>query len=315
MNDVPVAVASRSFSRNPVLRRELLAEFPNTTFNDSGISLKGEALTAFLAGHERAITALERLDDAILDTLPALRVVSKYGVGLDMIDLAAMSRRGIQLGWTAGVNRRSVSELVIAFAIALLRHVPASASEVRAGIWRQIEGRQLTGKTFGIVGCGHVGKDVVRLLHPYDCTVLVHDIRHFPDFYAEHGVEPVSLDSLLERSDVVSLHLPLDSSTEKIISAERLALMPAHAVLLNIARGGLVDEAALRSNLAAGKLAAAGFDVFVDEPPSDQELLSLPNFLATPHIGGSTREAILAMGRAAIRGLNEFGDPLVVAGG
>ncbi|MEO5373692.1 MAG: phosphoglycerate dehydrogenase [Alphaproteobacteria bacterium] len=305
-----VAVASRSFSRHPVLRAELLARYPGTTFNDAGRSLAGDELAAFLDGHDKAITALERIDEALLGRLPTLKVIGKYGVGLDMIDMEAMVRHGVRLGWTGGVNRRSVSELVISTAIALLRHVPAGNREVLAGTWRQHLGRQLTAKTVGIIGCGHIGKDLAPLLNAFDCRVLAHDILDFPDFYARHRVEPVTLEALLAQSDVVTLHLPLDPSTMGILSAERLALMKPSAILINAARGGLVDEAAMKSMLMDGRLAGAAFDVFAVEPPEDRELLALPNVLATPHIGGSAEEAVLAMGRAAIEGLDRNELPL-----
>ncbi len=300
-----VAVCSRSFSNNPVLRVELLARYQRVTFNDAGLQLRGETLVEFLRGHHKAIIALETIDESILVRLPELKVISKYGVGLDMVDMAAMRTHGKQLGWTGGVNRRSVSELVISFAIAMLRHVPAAHREVLEGTWRQHVGGHLSGRTVGIVGCGHVGKDLVHMLTPFGCQILVHDIREYPEFYTEHGLEPVSLENLLARSDVVTLHVPLDATTRGMLDATRLSLMKASAVLINAARGGLVDEVALKRMLMDGHLAGAAFDVFAVEPPQDRELLSLRNFLVTPHIGGSAHEAILAMGRAAIDGLDQ----------
>jgi D-3-phosphoglycerate dehydrogenase len=222
-----------------------------------------------------------------------------------MIDMEAMRRYGKRLGWTGGVNCRSVSEMVVAFAISLLRHVPTANREVLAGTWRQHVGGYLSGRCVGIIGCGHIGKDLVRLLQPFGCRILVNDIRHYGEFYAEHGIDAVALEDLLARSDVVTFHVPLDDSTRGLLNAQRFALMKPTAVLINAARGGLVDEIALKSALMEGRLAAAAFDVFAEEPPSDTELLNLPNFLATPHIGGSAEEAILAMGRAAIQGLEE----------
>lgn len=204
---VKVAVCSRSFSRNPTLRAELLARYQRVTFNDAGLRLKGDSLVEFLSGHDKAIIALETIDESVLSRLPELKVISKYGVGLDMIDLAAMRAHGKRLGWTGGVNRRSVSELVISFAIAMLRHVPAASSEVRSGTWRQHVGGLLTGRAVGIIGCGHVGKDLVLLLKAFDCPILVHDIREYPDFYAAHGVEPVSLAALPTRFPRYSPHL------------------------------------------------------------------------------------------------------------
>lgn len=302
-NSTPVAVASRSFSRHPVLREELLARYDNITFNDIGKSLAGQDLISFLGGHVKAITALEPLDEGLFAALPELKVISKYGVGLDMIDLQAMDRHGVLLGWTGGVNKRSVAEMVVAAAISLLHRVPLANQEVRAGTWRQIRGRQLTAKTVGIIGCGHIGKDVAVLLRAFDCKILAHDILDFPEFYRRYQVTPVGLEELLRQSDIVTLHLPLNNSTRNMLSAERLALMNPAAHLINMARGNLVDEAKLKVMLQHNRLAGAAFDVFTQEPPADRELLNLSNFIATPHIGGSTEEAILSMGRAAINGL------------
>jgi phosphoglycerate dehydrogenase-like enzyme len=299
-----VAVCSRSFSKNTVLRAELLACYSQVTFNDAGLKLAGDSLVEFLSGHDKAITALEMIDDYVLSRLPELQVIGKYGVGLDMIDLNAMRRYGKRLGWTGGVNRRSVSEMVISFAVAMLRHIPAAQREVLSGTWRQHVGGLLSGRTVGIIGCGFIGKDLVELLQPWSCNLLANDILDFPDFYAHYGVTPVGLEELLQRSDVVTLHVPLDESTRNMISAARLVLMKPCAILINAARGGLVDEAALKAMLVTKRLAAAAFDVFFVEPPQDTELLNLPNFLVTPHIGGSAEEATMAMGRAAIDGLD-----------
>lgn len=304
-NNTPIAVTSRSFSQHPVLRAELLERYSNVRFNDEGLALKGESLIEFARGRRKLIVALERIDETILAALPELEVLSKYGVGTDMLDKQAMIRHGIRLGWTGGVNKRSVTELAIMFMIALLRQVPLASREVREGIWKNRKGKQITGRTVGIIGCGNIGKDLTPILRAFGCKVLAHDILDFPEFYAVHQVEPVELEELLRRSDIVTLHVPLDGSTRNMLSAERLALMKPEAILINTARGGLVDEAALKRMLMEGRLAGAGFDVFAAEPPEDLELLRLPNFLATPHIGGSSEEAILAMGRAAIKGLDE----------
>ena len=304
-----VAVCSRSFSRNQELRDCLLSRYQNVSFNDKGLNFSGENLVNFLYGHDKAIIALEVIDEAILSQLPDLKVIGKYGVGLDMIDIKAMRKYGVNLGWTGGVNKRSVSELVISFAIALLRLVPAAHREVLTGTWRQHVGTQLSGKTIGIIGCGHIGKDLVQLLQNFDCHILVNDIKNYPKFYEEFNIEPVDLKRLLTSSDIVTLHTPLNSSTQNILNAKRLNMMKPTAILINTARGGLVDELALKKMLMDKTIAAAAFDVFVDEPPKDYELIELSNFLVTPHIGGSTKESILAMGKAAIDGLDNYKIP------
>ena len=298
-----IAVCSRSFSRNLELREAILQRYDRVKFNDQGLVLEGQCLVEFLSGCERAIVGLERINGNILKNLPQLQVISKYGVGLDTIDLESLSTHNIRLGWKGGVNRRSVSELTIAFMIMMLRHLPLANSAVRNGKWRQFIGGSLTGKTVGIIGCGHVGKDLVHLLGPYECNILVYDIVEYTDFYASHNIRAVDLDTLLGDSDIVTLHIPLHDSTREILDAKKLNMMKAGCILINTARGELVDERTLKTLLQKDVIAGAAFDVFSNEPPDDLELLGLPNFFATPHLGGSSREAIIAMGFSAIEGL------------
>jgi len=296
-----VAVTSRSFSRHPVLRTELLRTYPNVRFNDEGESLRGERLVAFLSGCPLAIMALEPIDDALLDQLPELRVISKVGVGTDMIDLGALERHDVRLALTPGTNARSVAELVVAFAVSALRHVQHSSQELHAGVWRQEKGRLLSDRAVGLVGLGAVGREVAELLAGFRCLIRVYDVA--PPSSPPPNVRLTGLEELLAESDLVSLHVPLTPETRHMIDEAAIARMPEGAVLINTARGGLVDEAALYRALVDGRLAAACLDVFSAEPPDGSPLLELPNVLATPHIGGSTEEAILAMGRAAIAGL------------
>ena len=304
-----VAVCSRSFSRNIILRKELLSRYANVKFNDAGLKLEGATLVNFLSGATKAITALEIIDDTVLSQLPDLKVIGKYGVGKDMIDLRAMKSHGKCFGWTGGVNKRSVSELVVSLIVSMLRHLPVAQRDVIAGGWKQRVGGLLSGRTLGIVGCGFVGKDLIQLLNAWDCKFLAHDLIDFDDFYKQYNVEPVTLSDLLKRSDIVSLHLPLDESTRNIMDVKNLSLMKPSAILINAARGGLVDETEVKNMLIENRLAAAAFDVFSTEPPEDDELLLLDNFFATPHLGGSSQEAILAMGMAAIDGLDNCSIP------
>jgi D-3-phosphoglycerate dehydrogenase len=303
LSRIPVAVASRSFSKNRRLRDELGARYASIRWNSTDRVLAGQELVDFLRGHERAITGLDRLDAHVFSAVPELRLVSKYGVGLDMIDLDAARRHGVSVRWTPGVNRQAVAELTIAFMLALSRRIVPLAVEMRDGGWRQPGGRQISSAVVGIVGCGHVGQQVARLCRAFGAEVIANDIRSYDDFYRAHAVTGVDLQTLLARSDFVTLHVPLDASTRDLIGARELASMKPTAFLINAARGGIVDESALTSALIDARLAGAAFDVFATEPPINSELLRLPNFLGTPHIGGSTDEAVLAMGRAAIAGL------------
>jgi phosphoglycerate dehydrogenase-like enzyme len=302
---MPVAVSSRSFSSHATLRAELAARHPQIRFNDAGGLLAGETLIEFLRGHDKAITGLDILTEEVFAAVPELRVVSKYGVGLDMIDLAAARRHDVSVRWTPGVNRQAVAELAVGFMIALCRSLVPLAHDMRAGGWSRPGGRQLSSATVGIVGCGNVGQQVARLCGAFGARLLTHDIRAYDDFYRANRVTPMPLDLLLEQSDIVTMHVPLDASTRGLIGHDELGRMKPSAFLVNTARGGIVDEPALKAALVEGRLAGAALDVYAIEPPIDRDLLRLPNFLGTPHIGGSTEEAVLAMGRAAIDGLDD----------
>ena len=282
----------------------MLDRYPGAVFNDTGRPLAGDALVAFLRGHDRAITGLEVLDAALFGLVPELRLVSKYGVGLDTIDLDAARAHHVEVRWTPGVNRQSVAELTLAFMIALRRHLVPLVLDVRRGGWPHFrDGHQLSSATVGIIGCGHVGQTVARLCRAFGATVVAHDIRAYAEFYREHDIAPLALDDLLRAADIVTLHVPLDASTRGLMGADQIARMKPSAAIINTSRGGVVDEGALHTALAEGRLAGAALDVFVSEPPGESPLLSLPNVLATPHVGGGTREAVLLMGRAAIAGL------------
>lgn len=287
-----------------MLLEELLALYPDAKLNTALKRMEGAELVDFIRGHDAAIVALEPMTADVIQALPELRVISKLGTGVDMIDAKAMAERGIRLGWKAGANALSIAELVIAFALIGLRNIGPSSLALRAGadVTRRM-GRLLTGRVFGLHGCGHIGQLVVGLLKPFGCKVIACDTADRSDFYASHGVEPVTFDELVERSEVLSLHIPLAPQTAGLYGANTLARLRPDCVLINTARGGIVDEAALYQRLQTGAMAAACADVFEAEPAFSSPLLQLPNFFGTPHIGGSAAEARLAMGRIAIDGL------------
>lgn len=301
-----VAVCSRSFSQHPLLREMLLSEFKHVTFNDSGTSLQNSELIQFLKGHDKAIIALETIDEATLNNLPDLKVIGKYGVGLDKLDFKAMDRHGVKLGWTPGVNALAVAELTLALALITVRNVHVSNQVIRDGGWKQVKGRQLSSLTYGVLGCGHVGKSLVKLLSGFGCKILSHDIVDMPDFYKDHSVKQVTFDELLKYSDILSIHIPKNSQTYRLLDRKRLLEMKRGSLLINTARGGLVDEEALFELLENDHIAGAGLDVFEEEPPISKNLLLHPRVFSTTHIGGSSEEAILAMGMAAIDGLKNY---------
>ena len=303
-----VAVPAVSFGQHPGLVKLLREKYPQAKVNTEGHPYYRtvEETIQYLQGYDAAIVSFERINDQVLTALPELRVISKLGVGLDKIDPAAMQNHGARLGWTPGVNKRSVAELALCMALAGLRHVIATNVAMRAGE-RPLQrmGRQLTGRVVGIHGCGEIGKELVKLLQPFDCDVLACDIKDYSEFYRDYGVTAVTVDELLERSEVLSIHLTVTTLTRDFYTAEVLDRLRPGCVLINTARGHIIDEQALKERLKDGRIAAAGIDTFAVEPPEDDELLNLPNFLATPHIGAGSEEARWRMGTTAIAGLTQ----------
>lgn len=299
-----VGVAIATIANTPQLRSEIAAAYPDARLNTNPAVFDEDGLIDFLKGCDAAIIGSEPVTERVLAALPGLKVIGKFGVGTETIDFDAMIRHGVRFGYEYGVNRLSVAELTIAFAISALRGIPAVNHAMRAGQRPRANlGRLLSGRVVGLHGCGNIGKEVVRLLKPFGCQILACDLQDYAVFYAQHGVEAVGMDDLLHRSEVLSLHLPLNASTRRLYDASVLARLRSDCVLINTCRGGVVDEVALRTRLEAGQLAAACFDVFAIEPATDDRLLQLPNFLATPHIGAAAIESRIAMARAAIEGL------------
>jgi phosphoglycerate dehydrogenase-like enzyme len=245
------------------------------------------------------IVGVETIDKALIDTLPSLRIVSKYGVGIDTVDVATLRDRNIAFASTPGTNAQAVAELALFLIIAALRRIPEALKNVRSERWAPVTGRLLQGKTVGLVGVGHAGGALADLLSPFGCRVLGFDLA--PG--ARPNVEYVALQELLGMADAVSVHVPLNDATRGLIGDVQLRSMKENAVLVNTSRGPVVDFDALLSALKEGVIAAAGLDVLEDEPPLSWDFASVNNLIVTPHIAGSSEESNLNMGRAAIRGL------------
>jgi len=247
-----------------------------------------------------------QVNAALLAAGPALRVVGRLGVGLDNIDVPACRARGIEVIAATGANAQSVAEYVIAATLILLRRVYAASAEVARGTWpRQAfsDGHEVGGKTMGVVGFGGIGRLVARYARALGMEVLAHDplVPANSPTLGEAGAKATGLEALLAASDVVSLHVPLEDSTRKLIDAKRLALMKPGAILVNTARGGIVDEIALAAALREGRLGGAAIDVFEREPlPADSVLgaasAMLPNLILTPHVAGVTHESNARIG-------------------
>lgn len=302
-----IGVSARMFHVLPHLKDEIRAAWPDAevTFGEPRAVYSPDEIVEFFAGCNAAVISLERFTDEILDKLPDLEVVACCSAGVDHVDPEVMKRHGIRVGWRPGVNRHAVAEMALSLMIDLLRGIAIYRREMeRNAAWPLTRtGRLLRGRTVGIHGCGNIGREVVKLLQPFDCTVLASDRADIGDFCAEYGVEVVGPEELRARSEILTLHLPRNATTRGLYTAEVLDQLRPGCLLVNTARGSIVDETALLARLRDGRIAAAAFDVFDEEPVRNRNLLTLPNFLVTPHIGGSAIEAMEGLGRSGIRGI------------
>jgi glyoxylate reductase len=260
-----------------------------------------------------APTYIDRVDGPLLDALPTVRHVASYGVGVNHLDLPACRDRRVLVTNTPGVLTDATADHAMALLLAAARRVAEGDRLVRAGGWRAVDpafmlGTEVTGKTLGVVGFGRIGQAVARRAAGFRMRVLYTSPRAV-DGVAE--ARRVPLDTLLAESDFVSLHTPLTADTENLLSRERLARMKPGAVVVNTARGAVVDDAALAEALRAGRLGAAGLDVFRDEPRVPDAYLGLENVVLTPHLGSGTRETRAAMARLVLEDVLAFakGEP------
>lgn len=239
----------------------------------------------------------------LIESAPRLRWVARAGAGIDNIDAVAARERGVGVLNVPGANAVAVAELVFGLLLSLFRRIPEAHASVRRGEWEKsrFQGRELRGKTMGIVGLGKIGRAVARRAGGFEMTCVGHDPLLNDDQVRSAGVEPLSFADLLARSEILTLHVPLSPETRGLIGAAQLARLPRGAVLVNAARGGLVDEAALLAALERGDLGGAVFDVFDREPPGDSPLLKRPDVVATPHLGAATVEAQEAVGDEIVK--------------
>ena len=301
-----VAVTPPAFCKSQSLKTELLGHFPNAVFNEKDRYLSGPELVDFLADADFALIGRDSINTELIRSLPKLRMVAKYGVGLDNLDQEALSCAGIELRVAFGTNRRSVAELTLGFMIGLCHNMSSGSEELKRGVWHREGGQELTGKSIGIIGCGNVGQELVRLLQPFQCRIWVHDIADRSKFCRKFGAVETGFEEIIEDVDILTLHVPLTEKTENLIDKSVLAKMKLSAFLINTSRGRVVNQGDLHQALVSREIAGAGLDVFWEEPPIETEFLQLPNLMVTPHIGGNAREAIDAMGKAAIQDLVDY---------
>jgi D-3-phosphoglycerate dehydrogenase len=303
LKQLRLLVTPTSYGKNdPRLKTDLEALVGEVIYNPTKKPLTSREVAGLLPGVDGYIAGLDAIDREALAAADCLKVIARYGVGVDNVDLEAARAKQIVVTNTPGANSVSVAELALGLMLALGRQIPAAVASVRQGQFPRLNGVSLEGKVVGILGLGAIGKQLARRLAAFDCTILAYDPYPDATFAARLGIACVEMDELLARADFVSLHLPLTPETRGLVGREFLSRVKKGAFLVNTARGEVIDEGALVEALVSGRLAGAGLDAFVKEPPDiDNPLLALPQVIATPHLGAQTDGATNAMGRMAMQ--------------
>ncbi len=300
MRSYKVLVTPRSFRNTPGRHWERLSQAGLEVLESpSDRPLREEELIGLVKDVEAMIVGLDEVTRCVIEEAKSLRIIAKYGVGVDNIDLNAAAERGIIVTYTPGANAPAVAELTWGLILALARHIVTHHLQLKAGSLKRQAGWELGGKTLGIIGLGSIGREVAKKARAFEMKILAYDPYLDQEHAREYGAELCPLERLLSESDIVSLHCPLTPETEGMIGSKELELMKKGALLINTARKGLVDEVALYKALKEGKFGGAAFDTFEDETDLESPLLELENFLGSPHAGAATHESILRMAELA----------------
>jgi len=274
--------------------------------NDLGRPMTPEELMERLADCDGCIAGLDYFTADVIGAAPNLKIIARYGAGIDRVDLDAAAEAGVTVTNTPVANSDSVADLAIGLMLAVARKIPTADRSVRAGQWENMYGVSLFEKTVGLVGYGRIGSRVAARAKGFSCRVIVHD--PFIDAAAaeKDGVELAALEDVLSQSDFISLHLPANDETRGSFNAERFAQMKPTAILVNTARGEVVDQEALLEALEEGQIGGAGLDAHSQEPPDPKPYEAFDNVVLTPHMGAYTREALVNMAMGSVENLCAF---------
>ncbi|MGJ7906486.1 phosphoglycerate dehydrogenase [Actinopolyspora sp. H202] len=291
-----ILITTPTFGRYSDEPRRVLDTAADVIHPHDNLPMPTDELLERIPRAEALIVGMDTIDTHTLDTAPRLRIIAKHGVGVDTIDVAAAQDRGIRVVSAPGSNARAVAELAFALLLAAARGLTTTHTAVLRGSWPKPFGPELAGKTLGIIGFGRIGRLLAGYAAAFGMRVLAHD-PHLPtEEISTHGAQPAEFDECLGQAEFLSLHLPGDPTGPPLLDHAALAAMKPGAVLVNTARGGLVDNTALAELLRRGRLGGAGIDAFTVEPPHNDPLLTAPNVVLTSHIGACTNEANRDMG-------------------
>ena len=291
LKDCRLLVTPTSYGKNDTrLKTELEAQVGEVIYNPTGKPLTSTEVAKLLPGVDGYIAGLDGIDANALKSADRLKVIARYGVGVDSVDLAAAREKGIVVTNTPGANSVSVAELALGLMLALARQIPEAVEAVHQGKFPRYTGVSLEGKTIGILGLGAIGKQLARRLSGFDCKIVAYDPFADVVFAKDNHIEIAVMDEVIKQADFISLHLPLLPETRGIVNDTFLSKMKKGSFLINTSRGEAVDEDALLRALQSGHLKGAGLDAFAVEPPDpNNPLLALPQVIATPHLGRANR--------------------------
>lgn len=301
-----VGVTTVNFSSNKLLLKKLERAGFEVKKNPFGRRLTFNELLDFLIDCELAIVGLDIINTELLKNLPKLKLISKYGVGLDNIDFQACKKYGVEVFYESGVNKRSVSELALSMMLSLSRNMYTGSVSLKNKHWIKNGGFELSKKKVGIVGFGNIGRDLSLLLEPFQVEIYANDIDDTVFELGPKYVSKSSFDEIILNCDIISFHTPLNHTTRNMIDKNNISKLKKGVILVNTARGGIINEEDIAIGLLNGHIGGLGIDAYEVEPPYNSSLLDLPNTICTPHIGGNSIEAVNKMGDAAIRGLSHF---------
>ncbi len=303
-----VSVSATSFCGNSDLVEDARRRFPDITFKFCSPQQQWNQLTLseFLSGSSGWIVGKEPVSDDLLKKIPGLRVISKYGVGIDNIDFAACDRRGVAVYFESGVNSQEVAELTLGLMISASRNIGKGLWHLKQGRWVKDGGQNFSGKKVGIVGFGHVGSKVAALCKSFGCQVLVNDIQDYFEETHQKGYKWLDLGSIVAESDILSFHVPLTEKTRSMLSGPLLNSLSPNVIVVNTSRGEVIDQKALTKMLAEKRIRGLALDVYTEEPLKDNSLYSQDDFIGTAHIAGNSREAVWKMGQAALNGIKKI---------
>ena len=290
-------------SESPAMKN-LRSFAPELVFNPTEKPLTESELIPLISGCDGCIAGIDFFTARVIESARNLKVISRYGVGVDRVDLAAAKAKNVVVCNTPGANTQAVADLTIGMLICLARKIPVLDKKTKEGQWTRSTGIELSGKTIGILGLGAVGKAVAKRASGFSMRILARDPVINRGYVESNDIIPVDFNTLIREADFLCLHLPLTGETRNIISAGVMKTMKKGAIIVNTARGGLIDEAAAYELLVSGHLGGIGLDVYEIEPPKKSPLFELEeNVVLTPHTAAHTAEATAAMAEMSVQNL------------